>query len=117
MHIYTYGVESIRLGVPEEPRDIKEMMRGIRERLDGGDDIDHDALAAWSFNRLPKYLWSYWKEELKKQGITWQKFLRILRLRTADIIEWGLRDVLSWNELVRRIETTVSVYASGVGKR
>jgi len=78
-------------------------------------DIDYDSLAVWSFNRLPKYLWEQWKSDLKERGITWQKFLRILKLHTLDMIEWALRDSLTWPDLVKRIETSVINYSSKSG--
>jgi hypothetical protein len=99
------------LPVPREPTEIKELITAVRARLGTGDDIDWDSLAVWSFNRLPKYLWFCWKDELKERGITWQRFLRILRLRTADIIAWGLKNSLSWEELVKRLETTIENYS------
>jgi hypothetical protein len=104
------------LPIPREPTEIKELIVAIRARLGAGNDIDWDSLAVWSFNRLPKYLWSCWKDELKERGITWQKFLRILRLRTADIIAWGLKDFLSWEEFVKRLEITIDSYTRRSGE-
>jgi hypothetical protein len=98
---------------PNEPKDIKDLIVAVRSRLGSGDSIDWDSLAVWSFNKLPKYLWSCWREELKGRGITWQKFLRILKLRTADMIEWGLRNSISWEELVKRLEATIDSYSYG----
>jgi broad specificity phosphatase PhoE len=97
--------------MPNEPKDIKDLIVTVRSRLRSGDSIDWDSLAVWSLNKLPKYLWSYWKEELKEKGITCQRFLRILKLRTADMIEWGLRNSISWEELVKRLEATVESYS------
>jgi len=109
------------LSVPKEPVELKELIRVVRARMgrEGSrSDIDYDSLAVWSFNRLPKYLWDQWKNELKGRGITWQKFLRILKLHTLDMIEWALRDTLTWLELVRRIESSVTNYSSkGAGER
>lgn len=100
------------LTIPEEPNDIKEMVRGIRRRLGEYDNINYDALAVWSFNRLPKYLWTCWKDDLKVRGITWQKFLKILKLHTLDIVEWALRDTMSWEEFVNKIEKSIENYSS-----
>jgi len=108
------------LKVPREPTEIKELIRAVRARMGGEGsfaEIDYDSLAVWSFNRLPKYLWECWKHELKERGITWQKFLRLLKLRTMDIIEWGLYDRLSWDELVKRIEHTIETYSARIGDR
>ena len=99
------------LPVPKEPTEIKALMKSVRKNLGQGDDIEHDSLAVWSFNKLPKYLWEQWKGELKKRGITWQKFLRILKLRTVDIIDWGLKESLTWEDLIERIEDTINSYS------
>jgi hypothetical protein len=98
---------------PKEPTEVKELIVTVRARLGAGDDINWDSLAVWSFNRLPRYLWSCWEEELKGRGITWQRFLRILKLRTVDIIEWSLRGSISWEELVKRVEATIDSYSRG----
>jgi hypothetical protein len=104
------------LSVPREPTEIKELILAVRARLGTGDDIEWDSLAVWSFNRLPKYLWLCWKDELKERGITWQRFLRILRLKTADIIAWGLKDSISWEELVKRLEDAINSYSRRGGE-
>jgi len=96
-----------------EPTEIKELIKAVRARLGSDLSIDWDSLAVWSFNKLPSYLWSYWKEGLKERGITWQSFLRILKLRTHDIIEWSLRNSISWEELVKRLEATIDSYSRG----
>ena len=103
------------LYTPREPVELKKLIKTVRERLaseGSAEDIDYDSLSVWSFNRLPKYLWKWWKDELKIRGITWQKFLRILKLHTLDMIEWALRETLSWEELVKRIDTSIENYSS-----
>lgn len=100
------------LSVPKEPIEIKEFIKEVRRRLGGGNDVKNDSLAVWSFNKLPKYLWSEWGTELRRRGITWQRFLGILKLRTDDVIEWALRDSLTWRDLVKRIEKSVEQYST-----
>uniref|UniRef100_A0A7C4FIL6 Uncharacterized protein n=1 Tax=Ignisphaera aggregans TaxID=334771 RepID=A0A7C4FIL6_9CREN len=97
--------------VPREPVEIKELMQVVRVRL-GGADVDYDSLAVWAFNRLPKYLWNEWRDELKLRGVTWQRFLRILRMHTLDMVEWALRGSMPWPELVRRIEESIDRYSA-----
>jgi len=109
------GIEVIGLKVPKEPVEIKELIRMVRAGLGDDADVDYDSLAVWAFNRLPKYLWNEWKDELKLRGITWQKFLRILRMHTSDIIEWALYDKLGWIELVKRLVALLERYS--VAKR
>jgi len=99
------------LPTPEEPTDIKSFIRSVRAGLGDSTNVDYDSLAVWSFNKLPKYLWETWRDELLKIGITWQGFLRILRLHTIDIIEWALRDSLNWEQLVKRIEESINNYS------
>ncbi len=103
------------LNIPREPVEIKEFIRVVRIRL-GGDvnieGIDYDSLAVWAFNRLPKYLWGEWRDELKQRGVTWQLFLRILRMHTLDMIEWALKGSMLWSELVRRIVKSIDRYSA-----
>lgn len=101
------------LPVPKEPVEVKEFIKEVRSYLGSGNDVKNDSLAVWSFNKLPKYLWNQWGGELRRRGITWQKFLRILRLRTEDMIEWALRESLSWEKLVKKIEKTINNYYGG----
>ncbi len=104
------------LSIPREPVELKELIKDVRRRLirEGSkESIDYDSLSVWSFNSLPKYLWDHWKDELKGAGITWQIFLKVLKLHTIDVIEWALRDSLSWEGLVKRIETSIENYSRG----
>lgn len=93
-----------------EPNDIKQFIRQVRESLDEGENLEYDSQAVWSLNKLPKYLWSGWKHELKRKGVNWQMFLRILKFHTIDAIEWALRDTLSWEEFLNRISKSVERY-------
>ena len=95
------------LPIPDEPEDVKSFIRDVRSRLGPEKNIDWDNLAVWAFNRLPKYLWSVWKEDLKAHGVTWQKFLKILRFHTLDMVDWALYDKLEWQDLIKRILSTI----------
>ncbi|MEL9909032.1 MAG: hypothetical protein QXP97_06465 [Desulfurococcus sp.] len=53
-----------------EPIDIKEFIKQVRRGLNEGDSVEYDSQAVWSLNKLPKYLWEGWKEELRKNGVT-----------------------------------------------
>lgn len=100
------------LPVPKEPKDVKEFIKEVRERLGGENNVKNDTIAVWSFNRLPKYLWSQWSGELKRRGITWQEFLKILKLKTDDAIKWALRDALTWSQFVKSIEESITHYST-----
>ena len=105
--------------VPQEPVEIKSLIKDVRVRLakEGYAGADCDSLSVWSFNRMPKYLWNEWGRDLKREGITWQEFLKILKLHTIDLIEWALYDRLEWEDMVRRIECTIETYAQRVDKK
>lgn len=94
----------------DEPLDIKEFIKKVRADLGGDNNIDFDALAVWSFNRLPKFFWDNWKVELKKKGVDWQLFLKILKMHTDDFIKWALYDKMDWEEVVNRVKSTVEQY-------
>lgn len=99
-----------------EPFDIKEFIKKIREGLGEGENLKYDSQAVWSLNKLPKYLWNGWKQELKRRGVGWQMFLRILRLHTIDAIEWALRGALSWEEFLNRVSKSVEQYGVKSGE-
>jgi len=98
------------LKIPKEPIDIKETIRRVRKICGDEGNIKYDSLAVWSFNRLPTYLWEAWKKQLTSAGYTWQKFLRILRFHTNDMIMWALTGNLSWEDLIKRITYTLKHY-------
>jgi len=93
-----------------EPTDIKEFIRQVRKGLGEGDNVDYDSQAVWSLNKLSKYLWKGWREELRKNGISWQVFLRILKFHTIDAIEWAIRDTLTWKEFLDRVSKSIERY-------
>jgi len=100
--------------IPPEPKDIKEFITSVRNSIKSSDSIDADTLAVWYLNKLPKYLWSMWKEVLISRGYNWQKFLRVMKLHTNDVILWALQDSLDWRRLVKRIIETLKRYEKQV---
>lgn len=99
------------LPIPEEPNKIKRLIMDIRRSLSNNPDINYDALAVWYLNEIPKYLWREWKDHLTNHGYNWQRFLRVLKLHTNDMIMWALRDQLSWDEMINKIIDTLGTYA------
>ncbi|WP_048095842.1 hypothetical protein [Archaeoglobus fulgidus] len=93
----------VELITPPEPSELKNEAKMRREST----DWNIDSLVAWYGNRLPKYLWSHWKEPLRKEGYTWQSFLKVLSLNKKDIIGW-LRDQEEWEELIDQIRRTLT---------
>ena len=100
----------INLPEPPEPTDIKDFIKNIRIRLGPDSDIDWDSLAVWYLNKLPSYLWRHWKSYLEPRGFSWQKFIKVLKYNTNDIISWALTDEITWSELISEIIRTLSRY-------
>ena len=62
-----------------------------------------DDYVVWAGNKLPKYLWEQWREDLKPLGVTWQKFMRILRYRTDIAVRW-YQGSLPWPDFIKKID-------------
>ena len=92
----------MNLIVPPEPVDFKAEAKRQKAR----ESWNIDSLVVWVGNSLPKYLWGYWRDALKKDGYTWQQFLRILSFHRKDIILW-LRDEMSWEELIKKVKDSI----------
>lgn len=52
-----------------EPTNIKELIKQVRKGLGKVDNIDYNSQATWNINRLSKYLWNEWKDELQIMAI------------------------------------------------
>jgi len=102
----------MELSIPPEPKDIKEFIKRQRDKF-SIPDVDHDSLAVWYLNKLPSYLWKHWKGELEKEGYTWQKFLKVIKLHTNDAVLWALNEELSWSDFIENVMATLKRY----GKR
>ena len=104
----------LSLPVPEEPIEIK------KRALDKCEDPSWSLIDRYSVinfftlsaNFLPKYLWSSWREELKRMGIPWQLFLRAVSACDRDVERW-VEGALSWNDLVQSIERALLRVKSG----
>ncbi len=90
-----------KLIIPPESAELKKEVKHLRDSM-AGPGVNWDPLAVWYGNKIPKYLWGYWKDELKPQGFTWQKFLKLLRHRTDGAVMW-FHGSLPWNDFVRQI--------------
>jgi hypothetical protein len=97
-----------KIWVPKEPKQVKEWMRKNEEHF-GSLPIPkrkRDALVIWYGNKLPQYLWNNWKNQLRVEGLTWQKFLRLMKFSEEKIILW-YQNKLSWKELVKKITNLI----------
>lgn len=90
------------LADPAEPIDLKARIIKIKTTYGPGSRIDWESTAVWMGNSLPKHLWEVWKSELEQNGFTWQKFLKLMKYHTEDIILWA-NDKASWKEFVKKV--------------
>ena len=90
------------LPIPREPKDILAYVRSVETQMSKGSDINWDSFSVWAANKLPQYLWNEWKDELKPQGFTWQKFSRLIRMRTDKMVGW-LKGLNVWSDLAKDI--------------
>jgi len=74
-------------------------MLSIKSTHFAGPGVDWDSYVVWAGNKLPKYLWDHWKAQLKPAGLTWQKFMRVLRHRTDVCVMW-YKGALPWSEFI-----------------
>ncbi len=92
----------MKLPTPKEPVEIKKWMEDVHATLYNAPGINWAPAVVWAGNKLPKYLWDHWKDELKANGFTWQKFMRLMRYRTDNVLLW-YGGALSWPKLVGTI--------------
>lgn len=90
------------MNIPPEPTDLRAWMLSLKRSTFNDPAINWDAYVVWAGNKLPKYLWDHWKGDLKAQGITWQKFMRILRHRTDVGVMW-YQGVMPWPDFVQKV--------------
>lgn len=100
------------MAIPPEPTDLRAWMLSMKQSTFNDPAINWDAYVVWAGNKLPKYLWDHWKDDLKAQGITWQKFMRILRHRTDVGVMW-YQGVMPWPDFVQKI---VDLIKGPIGK-
>jgi tetratricopeptide (TPR) repeat protein len=97
----------MKLRPPPEPLELKAWLRSLKESDFSKGNMEWDSYVIWTGNKLPKYLWDHWKENLKSIGITWQKFLRLLRYRTDVGVMW-YKGALPWNDFVARVSNLIA---------
>jgi hypothetical protein len=94
-----------------EPVHIKNRIKQIGKVMCSSNDANCHKVIVWSNNELVKYLWDAWSEKLKVHGYSWQKFLKILKLMTGDIILWAIKDSITWDELLNRVASILKAYS------
>ncbi|MFB0501005.1 MAG: hypothetical protein ACETVP_00885 [Candidatus Bathyarchaeia archaeon] len=90
------------LTIPPEPDEIQDFILAVRLRIGPSGGVDWDSLAVWAGNKIPQYLWTIWKSELKKRRFTWQRFLKVMKYRTDDAILW-VYGRISWEDFVKKV--------------
>ena len=101
----------IKLCVRPESAALKAQAKRLRDLL-SGPGVEWDPLAAWFGNKIPQYLWTHWKDELKPAGFTWQALLKLLHCRTDGAVLW-LDGALSWEGFV---EQTIALFTGPAGE-
>lgn len=95
------------MGLLVEPKEIKSQISILKNQWKSeGGEINWDNLALWFGNKIQKYLWDNWKDDLKKKGFTWQKFLRLMKYRNDDLLLW-IDNRISWNDFVGKIRESL----------
>ncbi len=96
--------DKMKLSIPPEPLQIKKQSKTEKDNKKW--DIDH--LMFWFGNRLPSYLWkeSGWSKHLKKEGYSWQNFLKILALNKKEMIRWS-QNGITWIEFIEKLQETI----------
>ena len=103
----------MKLHIPTEPKHVKEWIKNVEKGTSKTpNSVDWSSLNVWYGNQLPKYLWGEWKDELKPRGLTWQKFLKLLRQRTDAILMWH-KGLCTWDHF---IEETIKLIDGPLGQ-
>ena len=95
----------MKLPTVPEPAELKEEAQQYRQRQKYP-ETNHDIFYIWLVKNLPSYLWTKcrWKEVLKKEGIKWQRFQKILS--RVPLKQW-LRNQRTWDEIIKGIRDLV----------
>lgn len=95
------------LPTPKEPKHVKEWIKSVEQGTSKtSSTINCDSLNVWYGNRLPKYLWDEWKNDLKPRGFTWQKFLKLLSHRTDAVLLW-YKGMYTWEQFIKETRNLI----------
>ena len=86
-----------------EPIGLKEKAKLLHKEHP---DMDIDSLYIWVGQNLASYLWKTcgWGRILKEEGISWQKFEKIISLKN---FKWWVRGERTWDEQISNIMTQI----------
>lgn len=90
------------LTTPPEPKEIKDWMMSLKNAPGNSSLAANDTYIIWAGNKIPKYLWDAWKNDLKELGFNWQRFTKTLRHRTDVAVQWYQGGLL-WGDFCKKI--------------
>jgi len=89
----------VKLHIPPEPVGLRELAFMAEVKSEGFDCFSlHTLHPAY----LPSYLWRYWGNVLRREGINWQLFLRLVCSQKENVYLWVIGKA-SWEWLIKRI--------------
>jgi len=94
----------MNLTIPPEPKDLKE--KALNEaNSPRWSFLNKDAVYnvyVLSSMGLPKYLWNYWKPQLRVNGFKWPVFLKAVSACEYDVHKW-IEGSETWEELISNV--------------
>lgn len=103
------GIELSLLDL-EEPKELKQIIKELNTVLRIG-KAREKSKGLLVYNKLPQYIWSSWNKELRKLGIEWREFLSILSKNSGLIIEWAVKEEISWKEFLNELREILINYS------
>jgi hypothetical protein len=95
------------LPIPEEPIELKVALRSL---------IDAEGKKAkyivFTGNKLPKYLWDKWQDDLRRHNLTWQNLLKSVSRHSGEALEW-ITGERSWISFIKLIIEDLRAQAEG----
>jgi len=89
----------MNLKFPREPISVKESMK---RGLDVHRELEIANLKQGTWIASPLWSEAGWGRELKEHGITWQKFMVIVRDHFPYFLDWVMEKI-SWDEVMRKL--------------
>lgn len=89
-----------------EPKEIKDLIRDLRSKLG---DVQ-DSSIVWYLNKIPQYIWSVWGKSLRRFGISWQEFLKIVSENNDLLVKWALYDQVGWDDVINKLKSDLLSY-------
>ncbi len=93
-------IGDMNLKMPKESKEVKGWIKMVEKETSKTPGINWDSLNVWYGNKLAKYLWEQWGNELKETGFKWPTFLKLLKYRTDKVLLWN-EGVLTWEGLIK----------------